>query len=311
MKKIILTLLIIFMLSLTYLSVSNDKTNEYDSNYIMGLAAASSSDANKDGTEASSSKPKESLGSSKASSQKENSSTTEPSDNNSSVATDTTKVDECDVDNGKNCDKCTDDIDAASCRRTCTSITMYGACDAECTYTYKDGSTTHYLNSESCVSCVNPICGTSHQDQGDLRDKDEPKKYNVPDDPKESETFTGFDFCTNSNVLRGLDIIHTLFTIVRIVVPLILIILASIDFGKAVISSDENALKNAISTVTRRLIVCLIIFFVPTIIYSIIHLIDKSKDDDSTFKYCDICLTGRDQNGNSAKCEYDVTYKPL
>ena len=45
-----------------------------------------------------------------------------------------------------------------------------------------------------------------------------------------------------------------------------------VDFGKAVLAQDEQNMKKAQSTFMKRLIIGVIIFFVPTIINLLLHL---------------------------------------
>lgn len=53
---------------------------------------------------------------------------------------------------------------------------------------------------------------------------------------------------------------------VKIAVPIILIIMCTIDFAKAVINNDKDALAKATSNVVKRCIVAVAIFFLPFII---------------------------------------------
>lgn len=80
--------------------------------------------------------------------------------------------------------------------------------------------------------------------------------------------------------------------ILKIVVPLILIILASIDFGKAVISNDDKMIKGAATSLLKRTIAAIAIFFVPTIVsvaFNFIAGFTTSMKDD--YGNCVNCLT--------------------
>ena len=61
---------------------------------------------------------------------------------------------------------------------------------------------------------------------------------------------------------------------IRIAAPILIVILGSLDFGKAVISDDANALSKATSTFVKRLIAAVILFFVPLLID---YLLDKAN----------------------------------
>ena len=75
-----------------------------------------------------------------------------------------------------------------------------------------------------------------------------------------------------------LDDISTVFTWIKITVPILLILLGSIDFGKAVLSDDQQELKKATSKFIKRCIIAVAIFFIPTIIMYLISFVDKIAD---------------------------------
>ena len=53
-----------------------------------------------------------------------------------------------------------------------------------------------------------------------------------------------------------------IFPIIQIGIPIILIIMGSIDLGKAVMSSDDKEIKGATSKLIKRVIMAVAIFFV-------------------------------------------------
>jgi|GEM_PF-3072913 hypothetical protein len=73
-----------------------------------------------------------------------------------------------------------------------------------------------------------------------------------------------------------LDIINEIFTWVKIAVPIIVIVLGSIDFGKAVLLNDKDALQKAGITFVKRCIIAVAIFFIPTILNYILEWVDSS-----------------------------------
>ncbi len=75
-----------------------------------------------------------------------------------------------------------------------------------------------------------------------------------------------------------MDDISLIFTWIRILVPIILIIMGSIDFARAVLSDDQQELKKATSRFVKRCIIAVAIFFIPSIIMYIISFIDKIAD---------------------------------
>lgn len=68
-------------------------------------------------------------------------------------------------------------------------------------------------------------------------------------------------------------------TIIKIVIPLLLIILGMVDLGKAVISSDEKAINKAVGSLLKRFIAAVVVFFIPTIVNAIFGIIGVVAND--------------------------------
>ena len=66
-----------------------------------------------------------------------------------------------------------------------------------------------------------------------------------------------------------------IFPIVYIVIPIVLITFAVIDFGKAVIASDEKEVKAAQSRLIKRCIYAALIFFVVYLVQAIMDIVSK------------------------------------
>lgn len=72
-----------------------------------------------------------------------------------------------------------------------------------------------------------------------------------------------------------LDDINKILTWIKIGVPILLILLGSLDFGKAVISDDPKTFSKAGSNFIKRMIAAIAIFFAPFIIMYLLDHIDK------------------------------------
>lgn len=59
---------------------------------------------------------------------------------------------------------------------------------------------------------------------------------------------------------------YGIYPIIQIGIPIILIIMGSIDLGKAVLSSDDKEIKGATSRLIKRAIAAVAVFFVSTIV---------------------------------------------
>lgn len=71
-----------------------------------------------------------------------------------------------------------------------------------------------------------------------------------------------------------------IFPIIWIGIPIILILLGTIDLGKAVISSDEKEVKAAQSRLIKRCIYAVLVFFVATLVTVLMDIIAKGTTDE-------------------------------
>lgn len=70
------------------------------------------------------------------------------------------------------------------------------------------------------------------------------------------------------------------FPIFQIGIPILLILMGSIDLGKAVISSDDKAIKESTSKLIKRCIAAIAIFFVVTIVKLLMNIIATNAKDE-------------------------------
>lgn len=99
----------------------------------------------------------------------------------------------------------------------------------------------------------------------------------------------GLNFCDENGVKMTLNIIGYVVFAAKIIVPLLLIIMGTIDFTKALTSSDDKAVKDAFGKLVRRVIAGVIVFFIPTIFNFAFSLIDE-MNEQSEFSQCSSCL---------------------
>ena len=80
--------------------------------------------------------------------------------------------------------------------------------------------------------------------------------------------------------------------VVKWVIPLIIIIFGMIDFGKAVLSSDDKAINKATSTLIRRIIAGVAIYFIPILLLAILNAVDITDGIEETtrFSACTKCI---------------------
>lgn len=68
--------------------------------------------------------------------------------------------------------------------------------------------------------------------------------------------------------------------LIQIGIPIILIVLGTVDLGKAVIASKEDEIKNAQKMLIKRAIYAVAVFFVVTIVTLVFSLFASTGDED-------------------------------
>ena len=99
------------------------------------------------------------------------------------------------------------------------------------------------------------------------------------------------DFCNvdkNPELMRTFKGAGYILYALKIIIPILLIILGSIDIFQAVISQDEKQLSKSIMKLVQRVIAGVIIFFIPTIINYVFDMVDTNAT--SRYQGCYECL---------------------
>lgn len=73
--------------------------------------------------------------------------------------------------------------------------------------------------------------------------------------------------------------LQTIFNYIKVLGPIIVVLLSSIDFIKAVVGTDEKAMKEAQSKLIIRLIAALALFLIPTLIQLLLSFINITLSD--------------------------------
>ena len=75
-------------------------------------------------------------------------------------------------------------------------------------------------------------------------------------------------------------VIVSLIKILMIAIPILLILMGTIDLGKAVLSSDDKEIKGAVGKLVKRAIAAIAVFFVATVVSLVMSLFRNSDNDD-------------------------------
>ena len=100
------------------------------------------------------------------------------------------------------------------------------------------------------------------------------------------------EFCADSaNIWQLLGKVINIF---KIVIPIIIVLLAMVDLGKAVMAGEEKEIKTAQKMLIKRLIYGVVIFFVVTLVQTVFGLVGSNL----TNGVCWTCAT----KPNDAAC---------
>ena len=101
--------------------------------------------------------------------------------------------------------------------------------------------------------------------------------------------FNADTFC-EGKVQGVFTTIGWVFFILKILIPIILIVFGSIDFGKAMLSNKDDEIKKSAKTLVLRAIAGVIIFFIPTLLNFVVELIGGDDLYNGTFATCTHCM---------------------
>lgn len=114
------------------------------------------------------------------------------------------------------------------------------------------------------------------------------------------------DFCNDTSEIW--QVVGNVVTMLKIAIPLIIIVLAIIDLGKAAISSKDDEMKTAFKTLVRRFIAGAVIFFVPTIVTVVFSLVGEFNDSTKAdYTICASCISSPNGDTCTAAVKNKVT----
>ena len=90
-------------------------------------------------------------------------------------------------------------------------------------------------------------------------------------------------FCEGS-VLNIFNLIGKIIFILKIAIPIIIVVLATLDLGKAVMAGEEKAIKEAQNMLIKRLIYGVAIFFVVTVVQVVFNLVNPNFGNNDCWK---------------------------
>ena len=78
-----------------------------------------------------------------------------------------------------------------------------------------------------------------------------------------------------------IGLVKGVLSVIQFGIPIVLILLGTIDLGKAVMSSDDKEVKASQGRLIKRFIYAVLVFFVVLLVDLVMGLVDSNKDEDS------------------------------
>lgn len=153
--------------------------------------------------------------------------------------------------------------------------------------------------------------GTSNFDTGSNTGTSTPSEEDTPiyGGGKDTGTVTIEDseprleygsICDSDGFITASKIAGIVILVAKWLAPLILIIYGMIDFGKVIVSNDDKALNNATATFIKRMVIAIIIPFIPGLLF---YLINYLVGDDEVKNFVNSTEVNDEQQKTSfAKC---------
>ena len=92
--------------------------------------------------------------------------------------------------------------------------------------------------------------------------------------------------------------VHTVITVIKIAVPIILVVMGMLDLFKGITAQKEDEMKKGQGTFIKRLIAAALIFFVVSIVQLLISLV---ADDEGVMSCANCFINGANKNTGVCK----------
>lgn len=108
--------------------------------------------------------------------------------------------------------------------------------------------------------------------------------------------------CSDYAVANSLNLLYKIFKMICVIVPIILVVFASINMGKLMINPDD---KNGIGGVAKRIIAAIIVFMIPNFLDIVVHFNTLTDTTNTNFNVLS-CFSNSE---NSSKAIGLAVYK--
>lgn len=81
-------------------------------------------------------------------------------------------------------------------------------------------------------------------------------------------------------------IVGNIILAIRIIIPIILIVIGTVAFGKAIIADDDKEIKTAVTKLIKKAILAVLIFVLPIIVKALFNTLLPEKDRNGSWANC-------------------------
>ena len=81
------------------------------------------------------------------------------------------------------------------------------------------------------------------------------------------------------------------YVVYKIAIPIILIAICITTLGRSILTTDEKEVKKNYEMMVKKIIIAILIFFVPAIISGIFGIVNGFDEVRSDYKICETCIT--------------------
>ncbi len=98
------------------------------------------------------------------------------------------------------------------------------------------------------------------------------------------------NICASPNLRKPLKFIGTIVTVLKVIIPLLILVLGIIDLFKAIYSPNDNRIVVAVKSIAIRFIAGIFIFFIPGIIQFVLDWVNEWTNFNNSWCCCTQCI---------------------
>ena len=94
--------------------------------------------------------------------------------------------------------------------------------------------------------------------------------------------------CSSPLFVTVFRIINILVDILKIAIPLIMIVMGSMDFAKSSMSGNQDEIKKSLTSLFYRFVAAALVFFLPIIMKTFVNIVSPTTDQNSIFCFAEV-----------------------